>query len=162
MGNTTAIVAATAPAIGGSTISRGSGGILVSSNVCPCQFMYSSQHDNLHSISLDKQSQLNKLISETLTTEIVIELKSQLKNKRHFYLFFQDTQIWISDKINCYQYHDFQFDNSTINKTEGSDDIYRILDKCFNRRGTHGDKMRLNLHRYLLEKAKEGPICNLF
>jgi len=130
--------------------------------VFPCQIMSSFQHDNWHSISPDKQSLLNELISETLTTEIVIELKSQLKNQRHFYLFFQDTQIWINDKINCYLYQDVQFDNSTINKSQVSDDIYVILDKCFNRHGTHGDEMRLNLHRCLLDKEKEGPISNFF
>jgi hypothetical protein len=126
----------------------------------PCKLMSTFPHDNLHSILPDDQILMNSLICETFKSEIVTELQSHLKMKRHFYHFFQDNHIWIYKKITCH--HDPNLFISSIDKMDESDDLYVILDKCFNKHGTHGDDMRVNLHLCLEEKCTDAPIHSFF
>ena len=126
----------------------------------PCQLMFTFPLDNWHTISLQEQHQMNSLLCETYKTEIVIELKSHLDKKRHFYQFYQDIHIWIETKMYCFQ--DPRFDISSINEVEKSRDLYVVLDKCFNSCGTLGDEMRMNLYRNLQEIGMEGPLCHHF
>jgi len=126
----------------------------------PCQLMFTFPLDNWQTISLQEQHQMNSLLCETYKTEIVIELKSHLDKKRHYYQFYQDIHIWIETKMYCFQ--DPRFDISSINEVEKSRDLYVVLDKCFNNCGTLGDEMRMNLNRNLQEVGMEGPLCHHF
>ena len=141
-----------------------SGQILITS-LCqhyffPCHLILTSPLDNLASISLEEQNQLNAIICETFKNEIVIELTSNLDKKKHYYLFHQDCHFWIDRTIFCYL--DFHFTDSSVNQVQESTNLYVILDKCFNNHGRYGDPMRINLHEKLQEICLHGPLCNHF
>lgn len=128
----------------------------------PCKLMSTFPHYNMQSISPDDQVKMNSLICETFKSEIVVELPSHLKTKRHFYNFFQDNHIWIYKKITCH-HNPSLFISTTDKIIDESDDLYVILDKCFNKNGTqHGDDMRANLHFCLKGKSMDAPIHSFF
>ena len=124
----------------------------------PCQLISSFPHGILDFISMKHSQQMNKLIYETYNSEIPLEMKSHIPSKLHFYHFFQDNHIWIN-KIRC---SGSNIVNDSINSSFGSEDLYVVLDKCYNIHGIPGFQMRINLHNFLNETSNLHWLCDDF
>ena len=113
----------------------------------PCQFLSSNINYVLRSISKRKSEKIMNLIHQTYTSEIPLQMKSHQPYQLHFYLFFQEKHVWITNiKLSGSKFlmHD---SNSSIS----CDDLYVVLDKCFNNHCTPGNSMRITLYNNLKE-----------
>jgi hypothetical protein len=93
---------------------------------------------------------IENLIHETFSLEIPLEMKSHLPYQLHFYLFFQEKHVWIK-KL-------FLFESNILLQecisSNGCEDLYVVLDNCYNTHGISGYQMRINLHNILNQTNK--------
>ena len=124
----------------------------------PCQLISSCLDWNLIFISADQGKLIKSLICETYSSEIPLAMKSHVPQQLHFYLFFQEEHLWIKNII----LSGSNIVNDSINSSFGSEDLYVVLDKCYNIHGIPGFQMRINLHNFLNEKSNLHWLCDDF
>ena len=127
----------------------------------PCQLMSSYPNAIPNSNSTEHGRILNNLIHETFKSEIVIVMKSHVPYKSHFYRFFQDEHIWIYKTIFSGPNIVNNFNNSTVDFVS-NEDLYVVVDQCFNSHGICGDDIRMNLHSLLYKISISDCLCDNF
>lgn len=115
----------------------------------PCQYLSNNINDVLSTILQRKSEKIMNLIHETYTSEIPLQMKSHQPYQLHFYLFFQEKHVWITNiKLTG---SNFLMNDS--NSLIGCEDMYVVLDNCYNTHGLPGTSMRITLYNNLKEKT---------
>ena len=109
-------------------------------------------------ISADQGKLIKSLICETYSSEIPLAMKSHVPQQLHFYLFFQEEHLWIKNII----LSGSNIVNDSINRSLNVEDLYVVLDNCYNTHGIPGYQMRINLHNFLYEKDNSCRLCDDF